>query len=272
MTFEDCLSWADRELYKIHGFLSPVDAISIAAVGDIQAKLNVAGSMMEIGVFYGRSFALLSRFLRNDECGVAADLFDIWLQDGGEGRQLTSFRNTMKGLIADDKLMVLKGDSADISPETILQRCGPIRLMSIDGGHEAHHLYNDAEKAAALLSDQGVIIFDDFFNAQYPDLTVAILKAFEGILHDFRPFLITRNKLYVSRATHCEQYMTELRNPRYLRNGVRADRFAFLGGEVLHFWQPTPARFLYQGLATWGLGGVARTAVERSGAKQKFAR
>ena len=267
---DDVKAFVDNKLYRIEGFLHPVDAMGIAAVGSAQSDLNVTGSMMEIGVFWGRSFALLSRFLRPEEFGVAADLFDIWARPGGTSKQLTTFRSTMRGLgFPDDRLIVLEGDSAEIDPADVVKQAGRIRLMSVDGGHEEHHVRNDIDIATNVINDGGVIIFDDFFNAQYPDVTLAVLSCLDSQLADYKPFLITRNKLYVTQGNWAKRYISTLENGKYWAR-TSLDRFKFRGHQVLFLDQKLLYRAIYQTCATWGLGRLADRLLPNS--KGKFKR
>jgi len=260
----------DHDLYRINGFLHPVDAMALAGLAGYQLGGGVLGAMMEIGVFYGRSAALMGRYLRPDERFVASDLFDINESETGESEQLTAFRETMRRSgISPEALIVLQGDSARLDPAEILGRAGPIRLMSIDGGHEEHHVRSDAALAAQVVSADGVIVFDDFFNAQYPDVTVAALKALETVLSGFSPFLITRNKLYTCRREHLGGYRTAARDMPVWA-GANFDAFRFLGEDILFLSQSQAHQALYQIAAERGAGWLARTALKAG--KARFAR
>lgn len=259
--------FVDNHLYRIEGFLHPADAQGLVAIGRAQFEFDVQGSVMEIGVFWGRSFALLCQFLRREEFGVAADLFDIWAEEGAEGRQLATFRKTMRDLkFPEDQLIVLAGDSADIDPHDVVKRAGRMRLMSIDGGHEEHHVESDIAVGINVLGEGGVIIFDDFLNAQYPDVTVAVMKNLDGSLSDFEPFLITRNKLYVAERGWASRYSSFVAKGEFWA-GVQLDRFRFRGSEVLFLNQTTPTRAVYEACAKRGLGGIGSLVVRGSSSR-----
>ncbi len=67
------LRWGNK---KVEGWLYPIDAQLVRAVGDIQTKNGISGSVGEIGVWQGRLFILLYLLLHANEKAFSIDIFD----------------------------------------------------------------------------------------------------------------------------------------------------------------------------------------------------
>jgi hypothetical protein len=236
----------DRRLYRIPGFLQPVDAMAFCGILAFQAERGWSGALAEIGVFWGRSLALLAQGAGKGEAVLGIDLFDWPDQQDFVRRTVLSERGA-------GTLDLHPGSSLDLTAAQVLERCGPVRLFSVDGGHELVHIESDAELAAASLSGEGVIAFDDFMNAQYPDLSRGIIRFLEDNADRVVPFAITPAKLYACPPAVYEAYRTMMERLEPWA-GARLDRFRFMDREVVFLDQPLVARALYQKLAERGLG------------------
>ena len=196
-----------NDMHGIKGYLSPVDAFTIAAVLGAQQENGLTGAIVEIGAFYGRSFFLMQ--LAADGCDklFAADLFDIGPYRNSAGQYDQFVKNGGKlGLHVDNK-HIFVGDSKDISADHIRSRVGNCRLFHIDGGHEWQHVVTDSRLAVDTMADYGVIVFDDFYNPEWPDVTVAVMELLTS-RPDLKPFAISNRKLYVSKANYADAYKT----------------------------------------------------------------
>lgn len=241
----------DNDLYRIKGFMHPVDAMAFSAILNYQAQINVSGPVAEIGVFHGRSFALMAASARPGERSLGLDLFDI---DG----QLDSVQNTLRRLhLSRSNVNLITCDSTEVTrAQLIAWTNGPVRFFSIDGGHEYATVLSDASLALTGIGDGGVIAFDDFFNPQYPDLTRAVLDFLHEHMDRLVPFAITRNKLYVCRPSHYERYVMCAKFSPLWASAER-DTFSFLEAKVVSITQSLPNRAIYQTLAArgWGMLG-----------------
>jgi len=256
-------TFIDRRLYRIRGFLHPSDAMVLATIMAFQAQRGWKGAHAEIGVFYGRSLALLAFDAAQSGSRVLGiDLFDIPGQRAYVEKHLGQL-----GL--SDVLTLHAGSSLETPAAQALKAIGPVRLFSIDGGHELVHIDNDAELAADALSCSGVIAFDDFMNAQYPDLSRGIIRFLEAHSDRLAPFAITRAKLYCCPPQVYEAYLAAISRVS-LWGGAWIERFVFLEREVVFINQPLLGRALYQTLAEQGLGQLGDRLAPR--ARQRFAR
>jgi hypothetical protein len=240
-----------------------VDAMIMMAIAGWQSARHVRGSVAEIGVFYGRSFALLAKMLNApEEKALAMDLFDIDMEVGAESGQLQAFKTMLiHNNISLDRCVIRVGDSASIAARDIVDLVGEVRIFSVDGGHERHHVDNDSMLALGSISGDGVIIFDDFLNAQYPDVTVAVLDFLQRNGGTVKAFGLSKNKLYVCKNNRYDDYISCVANANPLGAAVRS-RFPFLGSEVIFWDQPLVNRAVYQTMAGMGLGKIANGVLQ----------
>jgi hypothetical protein len=194
-----------KHMHKIKGYVGPVDAFAIAAILVAQQESGLTGSIVEIGTFYGRLFFLMQLAADGHGKVFAVDTFDI----GPHRHYAAQYDQFMiygkqLGLHIDSE-NIFVGDSKDLSADHIRARVGTCRFFHIDGGHEWKHVINDSQIALDAMADYGVIAFDDFYNPEWPDVTVAVMD-FLASRPDLRPFAITNRKLYVAKANYVHAY------------------------------------------------------------------
>jgi len=252
-----------RNLYRIRGFMQPVDAYAFASLLDDQARRSLSGCLAEIGVFYGRSFSMLAHAAQATATkAIGIDLFDIPEQ-----------RKYVDAIIKKNRVgeatELLAQSSESVSHEDFLKAYGKTRFFHIDGGHEAHHLHADLAFARKLSSDDFIIVCDDFMNAQYPDLSAAIIDELKDLKGVVSPFLITRSKLYLCNPKHKSHYIDAVASGR-LPSGVSTEKFSFLGEDLLFVSQSILARAAHEISATLGMGDTAN--VLPFGQKRRYTR
>ena len=239
-----------RNLYRIRGFMQPVDAYAFAGLLRDQARRSLSGCLAEIGVFYGRSFSMLALAAKaSDTKAIGIDLFDI-----PEQREYVDA--VIEKNQVDDTSELLAQSSESVSSEAFLKSYGKARFFHIDGGHETHHLHADMSLARKVSSEDFIIVCDDFMNAQYPDLSAAIIEELKKLKGVVSPFMITRSKLYLCNPKHKSHYMDAVESGR-LPSGVSTEKFSFLGEELLFVSQSLLARAVHEFSAALGLGNAA---------------
>lgn len=242
---------AHRDLYRIRGFLHPVDTMLFCALLGGQAEHKIAGSLVEIGVFFGRSLYLLGENAKTTGSkALGIDLFDISGQ-----RTYVDELMTKHGL--SDTIILKSMNSADVTAQSIINEVGRARFFHIDGGHEYHHLENDTKLALASIAENGVIVFDDFMNPQYPDLTVAVIDMLRQNKDRLVPLCISKSKLYTVLPQLKKQYSALIKSAE-LWNNARLEEFLFLGEQTIHVAQPVADRAIYEQFAKRGLGHYGR--------------
>jgi hypothetical protein len=243
-----------RRMPRIRGYLGPVDALAIAAVMIGQTNAQLGGSVAEIGVFFGRSFLLMAALVGENEKALAADLFDIGAAAHDDSLQLTSFLNAAKALnIAVDRELVFVGNSKDLTAPFLLEKTGLLRFFSIDGGHVSQDVMSDAELAAQVISDFGVICFDDFFNPEWPEVTLGVLEFLRDSSGPFVPFMISEKKLFVCKEGYLDFY-AELVRKSVLLEKIHKTLIHMMGRSVLFVRNSFIERARYEVFARARLG------------------
>ncbi len=224
----------------VDGWLSQLDALAIASIDRAQQKLGVDGPVGEIGIHHGKLFILLAMLLRGTERGMAIDLFGDQNENldlSGFGDEAVLHRNLARFRIDEGRITIKRANSLELNWEMIAAGFGgPARLFSVDGGHRAENAEHDLAIAEAGLAPGGVVIIDDYFNAEWPAVSEGVnrfMLSHEGALH---PFGIGDNKIFMSRPDHApryrEQLESELPQSRFLR---RSEMF---GADVAIFRTP----------------------------------
>jgi hypothetical protein len=252
----------NRELYRLNGFLHPIDTMVFTAILDYQNRKGWLGGIAEIGVFYGRSLALMVKYLKPGEKAYGADLFDIDEHPGADSDQLLYVKKHLGVDKSNDAVILKKGNSANLKPADITQAIGKVRFFSIDGGHELPDILHDGMLAMESLTDEGVIAYDDFFNPQYPDLTVGVLDLLRKHT-DFVSFCSTNNKLYVCKAAYYDEYFAAMQAAELWGNSYQV-KFTFLGRQIVHWTQSLKNRIIYQKCMEIGMGSLGERLISRS--------
>lgn len=251
------VKFVESKLYRIRGFMHPTDAFAFVGILSNQIDRSIKGMLVEIGVFYGRSFSLLALHAKaSGSVAVGIDLFDIAGQQSYVNNILAKFDVTSAATI-------IAQPSESVQAEGLVRDYEKARFFHIDGGHERHHLLADLGLAMNAMSEDCVVVFDDFMNAQYPDLSVAIIDSLQEHRENLVPFAITRAKLYTCNPRMKEIYMEALLNSTR-PPGSHVDKFSFLGSEILFIDQRVKERAIFQSFAAAGFGAVANSFTPKS--------
>lgn len=197
-TMQDC--YARYGFKKVAGWLDPVSALIISHLSQFQKSISVCGGVGEIGIHHGRLFILLYLSLVPGERAFAIDVFgqqSLNVDQSGAGDK-EIFLSHLKRFGGDPALVDLFEDSSlHVLPEHILERTGPIRFMSIDGGHTAAITRNDLRIADQILVKGGIVAVDDYFNLGWPDVSIGTVQFLAEGNTELRPFAITKDKLFL---------------------------------------------------------------------------
>ncbi len=196
-----------RDLRSIEGYIDPPDALVYLSILERQREHGLEGNAAEIGVYFGRSYFLLRKITSPDDQVLAIDLFNIGEMSNGMSEQYRSFlRNGDRLGLPVNKDLLVVGDSAELSPEDILNRVGKVRFFSVDGGHTLSNLETDSRLAKETIADHGVIVFDDTFNPAWPEVTVGVADFLRNNDRNFSAFCMTKYKTYVCRREFHDFY------------------------------------------------------------------
>jgi hypothetical protein len=202
-------------MFTISGWLRSLDARIIASILAFQADNDIFGNLCEIGVHHGRLFFMLALARRSDERSLGVDLFEDDAINSSsrlhKGRDRALFINARRLGISLSEEEIYKTSSFEISTDDILTRTGgPIRFFSIDAGHNYENVENDLVLAKETLSKAGVIVLDDLFNRDWPQVTFAVYD-FLKESSEVAPFFMSPNKIYLTRAGLATTYQLAVR-------------------------------------------------------------
>lgn len=183
------------------GWLLSEAAATWSCLLALQVKRGVRGDLMEIGVFRGRSAALIALHARPEEALVLVDLV-----------MRREAIDVIQGIRPDRNVFVHDLSRSIGSHETDLFPASSFRWIHIDGEHSARAVVNDLEETALLLGTDGIICLDDFMNVMYPQITMAAFRFLEQQNGAFTLFLCGFNKGYICRTHAARPYLEYLRD------------------------------------------------------------
>jgi hypothetical protein len=224
--------------HLVKGWVFPGAIQAVVGLSEEQRKASVSGGIAEIGVHHGRLFILLYLLGATGERAVAIDLFsqqDLNVDHSGEG-DLERFKKNLKRHADTDRLVLYEGDSTKLEPQQLIEMGGgPLRLISVDGGHTAEITSHDLYVSEGALAQGGVIILDDCFNDTWPGVVEGVHQYFASP-RSIVPFGIGANKTLFCHKPFAQKYAAVLRalDPRALSRD-------FLGSPVVCFAYRRPS-------------------------------
>jgi hypothetical protein len=194
--------------FYVEGWLRTEAALTIAALNERQRALDAKGGIAEIGVHHGKLFILLYLLGRAPERAVAIDLFEdqhLNIDLSGSG-DLAKFHRNLARHTDGARLVLYQGNSMDLSGADLVRLAeGPLRFISVDGGHTAEITAHDLAVADAALAEGGIIVLDVAFNEQWPGVADGVQRHFAR-RPNLMPFAIGANKTYFCRPSHRDAY------------------------------------------------------------------
>jgi len=151
----------------------------------------------------------LANLRRDGERAFAVDVFDdqhLNPDRSGCG-DLARFNHNL-GLYADRAgVEIIKKDSTQLTRSDFYRgRKGAIRLFSVDGSHTSMHTFSDLTFASQLLSPDGIICLDDFYNPEWPGVQEGFYRFLAGS-PDIAAFAYGNQKLYLCRTEAHSRYL-----------------------------------------------------------------
>jgi Methyltransferase domain len=191
-----------RDVERIDGFLDPINVAVWDAFLTHQELRGIPGNLMEIGVYKGKSAAILAHHVRAGEF--------LWLVDFSEfiEEAKVHLATISQGNVRYVKeLSVLLHRDASLVP---LRRS--FRWIHVDGEHTGQAVSSDLSVAHELLGDTGIICLDDFFNPAYPQITASAMAFLQAHRFDLVLFACGYNKGYLARPTHARHLSALIRS------------------------------------------------------------
>ena len=218
--------------HTVKGWLVPGAAQAIVLLSSKQREQLCTGGIAEIGVHHGKLFILLYLLCSGNEAAVAVDLFshqDLNIDGSGAG-DLARFKQNLRRHADLSRLVVHEGDSTQLTSEQLMELGrGPLRLISLDGGHPAALTARDLAICEGALADGGIIVLDDCFNGAWPGVSDGVHQFFSAP-RTIVPFALGANKTFFCRYPFVSRYADALKEL-----DASAAEQEFLGHSVVCF-------------------------------------
>ncbi len=189
-----------RQLEEIPGWFRRMDMELFRLLLDETEERLGGGDLAELGVYLGKSAALMGFALQPGETFTVIDLFsepaeseDNRSENQEQYAELS--REAFEGYYRQfhEQLPVV----VQAPSQTIVDHAphGTHRFVHIDASHLYEHVVGDIEAARALLQPDGVVVFDDYRTVHAPGVAAAVWRETTTGL---TPFAVTPNKLYAT--------------------------------------------------------------------------
>lgn len=205
---------------SVEGWFYPLDMLLICALDGVQKTCRVAGDMCEVGVYKGKSLALMGMLARDSETVFAFDAFPCdWLAQA---------RQTMARFCPwVDTVQYITGDTAIYSPSALCKILGShrFRFLHVDAGHEYHGVLHALLLFAPFVSAGGIIMMDDYQDREFPGVAAATRDfCTQAHARPLVPFVSGANKMYLTSPGWAPVYQHALLNHPHLQNVMRLSR------------------------------------------------
>lgn len=190
---------SDAQVSDLPGWFLPSD-IYLFRVHLAQSAQSGPGDLAELGVYLGKSAALIGSDLT---CGEVFTVIDLFGSDADDERNLAENMDQYSDLtrlkfevnyrhLHSDLPVVVQGYS-----ETIVAHAshGTHRFVHIDASHLYEHVVKDIHAARTLLRPDGVVVFDDYRSAHTPGVSAAV---WEARATGLRPIAVSDMKMYAT--------------------------------------------------------------------------
>lgn len=182
-------------------------------------KHQERGNVLEIGVHHGKSFIPLVCLLKDGEKAVAVDVFEnqeFNYDKSGKG-DYNKFMENLNKVFEDksilDRVVVVKKDSSKVKKEEYKEYVNneKYRIISIDGCHTKKCVFIDLINANASLSDDGIILVNDYLNYGWMGVKVGV-DAFLKINTNLRAIYINAYKIILCKREMYDKYIEIFKN------------------------------------------------------------
>ena len=180
-----------------------------------QERYRVEGGLYEVGIYYGKFFAILvGAGFRTKSPVLGIDTFEYVRQAdflAGFMARVGPYVLQRSGFLEDVGASVIQTKSTDIGAATIRSRLGggDARFVSVDGSHEFNDVLWDLDVARTLLAPGGIIAVDDYLHPICLGVTAATDRFLSQCL-DLVPFAYVANKLFLCRPAWADRYRSEV--------------------------------------------------------------
>jgi hypothetical protein len=190
---------------KIPGWFGPVEHDMFSAM--LRAQDGITGTLVELGVYLGRSAVVIGAHQRRDERFLVIDLFGSeavapegpeW--DANRTENQVSYPTLTRSAFERNYLRVhpelpeVVQDLTSVLPQYVAP--GSARFVHVDASHLHAQVADDIANSAIALRPDGVIVLDDYRGPHTPGVAAAAWGAVHcaGLV----PFALTTDKMYAT--------------------------------------------------------------------------
>lgn len=201
---ESLAHFARRGVEKFDGMLNKSAAVTAAAATTIKGADHGwdGRAFLEIGVYKGKFFSLIESATKGSDLQlIGVDPFSMRGQSKADVEQ----KFLEEGLELD-RIKLYQGFSSDqnLIRDAIGDR--KLTLCHIDGSHKEADVYSDFHMIEKLISDDAIVIGDDFWNRSQLGVTTAIFRFVIEDKIDLKPMMISNTKIYLCREDKVKEY------------------------------------------------------------------
>ena len=186
---------------KINGWLNKPAAYATFDILNWQSKSSIKGGILEIGVFCGKYFSILTESaIKENSPILGIDTFQYAPQE-----RVIEELTKIFGKNVEKKVRLIKNTSTAVSASDIKEVIGECRFISIDGSHDFEDVFLDLILTEKVIGVAGLVAVDDFLNP----LTLGVNRAVNHFLAQPRflsPVAYTANKLFLAHRASAEDY------------------------------------------------------------------
>lgn len=206
---------------QIEGWFYPLDMAMFGMIEAFQRSLAIGGDIAEIGVWKGKSLALLALLTETSDNIYAMDLFCDDLLELTQSNIAKFVSKQQAG-----RIQYITGNTSDYNT-TYLQGLfkTKLRFLHIDAGHEYHEVLHTLTLVAPFMHDHGIIVMDDYHDREFPGVHAATLDYCYGTTNGlWVPFMAGANKIYLANPVYAKQFQLFLCNEAYFKDTMRLSR------------------------------------------------
>jgi hypothetical protein len=250
----------------IPGWMNSVDFRLFQFILGEQNRRQLVGDVAELGVYRGKSAAVIGGYVKQSETFTVVDLFrdDTGADAANAAEQAREYGGLQRNQferhylsVHDELPVVVEGLSHTIIDHAA---AGAHRFVHIDASHLFPHVRRDIEVARGLLLADGVVVLDDIRSEHTPGVAAA---GWQAVAAGMNPIAISGMKLYATWG-NTEQWRTAL-STWLPTSALSYESQEVSGRSLFRVWGPPhPVKHL-SGLArravAAGLTGVSKARI-----------
>jgi hypothetical protein len=183
---------------EVAGYFYPIDIVMMYAI--LQYLQNdIQGDICEIGIAEGKSAISFSNFKNAND---SLYLYDIFSEEN-----VSIVEKNLQKFGRCDKIVVRLQDTTKLRIED-LSFSQSLKLLHIDGCHEHEAVLSDLVVFSPFVSDDGIIMIDDYNDYEFPGVNSATIEfcLSKYNYRNWKVFAIGDNKAYLCLKSRQKKY------------------------------------------------------------------